>query len=47
MARVARCFRGTQGEIQRSARAASLLQLWLTAVDPTDATVAAALDKYS
>ena len=37
---------GTQGEIQRSSRAASLLQLWLTAVDPTDATVAAALDKY-
>jgi len=35
-----------RGEIQRSARAASLLQWWHQAVDPADERLPAAVDKY-
>ena len=36
----------TSGEIYRSARAASLLQWWYSAVDPSDERVADAVSKY-
>lgn len=37
---------GTEGEIDRSARAASLLQWWAMNVDPTNATITTALSRY-
>ena len=38
--------KGTQGEILRSARAASLLHWWYVAVDPTDERLPKALEAY-